>query len=209
MCLSLFDNPDHLWLRLQFVEKNESERKSCLIDLFCCLQNMQCGYITSQKRPGIRKKGDEQFSVSYLSFVFSWLSSRWRTYLTFFCCKYCFIFRSLRAALWERSCTIGKETFAGDWKLKELLTTKAETSYWSPKDEKLGSLWAVILLLCNGGSALPAVYGWEYSASWLRAQTLNLPFKSLLSVSSQSFWLWNLCFVIWYCIEIWDWWDSH
>ena len=59
-----------------FVEKNESERKSFLIDLFCCLQNEQCGYITSQKRSGIRKKGDEQFSISYLSFVSSWLNNR-------------------------------------------------------------------------------------------------------------------------------------
>lgn len=59
-----------------FVEKNESERKSCLIDLFCCLQSAQGGYITSQKRSGIRKKGDEPFSVLYLSFVSGWLNKR-------------------------------------------------------------------------------------------------------------------------------------
>lgn len=48
-------------------------------------------------------------------------------------------------------------------------------------------LWAVILLLWNSGSALPAVQGWEYATSWPSAQIVNLPFNILLSVSSQSF----------------------
>lgn len=51
----------------------------------------------------------------------------------FFSCKYCLIFK---AAL-QRRCTVGKEAFAGDRKLKQLFTSKAETSYWSSEDERL------------------------------------------------------------------------
>lgn len=80
------------------VEKSESERKSCLIDLFCCLQNMPYGYVRYQKRSGFRKKGDEQFSTSCFSFVSSWLNNRWRMHLTLFSCKWWLIFRYLHAA---------------------------------------------------------------------------------------------------------------
>lgn len=38
-----------------------------------------------------------------------------------------------KAAL-QRRCTVGKELF---WKLKQLVTSKAETSYWSSEDERL------------------------------------------------------------------------
>lgn len=84
--------------KCSLVEKSESERKSCLIDLFCCLQNIPCGYVRSQKRSGFSKKGDEQFSTSYLSFVSSWLNNRWRMHLTLFSCKWWLLFRCLHAA---------------------------------------------------------------------------------------------------------------
>lgn len=44
----------------------------------------------------------------------------------------------------------------------------------------------------NGGSALPVVRGWEYVTAWRGARTVNLSRNILLSVSSQSFCIWNL-----------------
>lgn len=75
---------------------------------------------------------------------------------------------------WNRSSQPGPKLHGGHTKMKD------------------GYLWAVILLVCNRGSALPVVRGWEYVTAWPGARTVNPSLNVLLSVSSQSFWIWNL-----------------
>lgn len=115
------------------VEKSESERKSCLIDLFCCLQNMPYGYVRYQKRSGFRKKGDEQFSTSYFSFVSSWLNNRWRMHLTLFSCKWWLIFRYLHAAWLGRKHLL----VIGNWNGSSQPSLKLRVGHLKMKDYEL------------------------------------------------------------------------
>lgn len=97
------------WTMIMTVaEKNESERKSST-DLFCCLQNIRRGYITSQQRAGVGKKGDKWYFISHLSSDSGWLNGRWRTCFFFFFSvgSGVLMCRCLRAMSQEGSCAVG------------------------------------------------------------------------------------------------------
>lgn len=91
----------------------------------------------------------------------------------------------------QEAALLGKEHLlvVGNWNGSSQPGPKLCGGHVKMKD---GYLWAVIVLVWNGGSALPVVQGWEYVTAWRGARTVNLSRNILLSVSSQSFCIWNL-----------------